>query len=242
MQPRPLILITRVKQDSERFERLLQGANAEIKIIPFFEITPLTPEPIPSTETISTLLITSQHAVPYLSQLEIAKNTPCIVVGSYTKDSLKKAGFRNVVFCANSAAMMRDHLCAKTQPEHILYLRGNDISFDFKSTLQDTPLTLTEITTYDVAHIAPEAQQLKSLLEHQTTIILPLFSVQTAQYVCNALEMSDSGIIQKTIAVPMSTAIADALSNHPWKKMTPSRSAGLQSVAKMVMLLCESAN
>lgn len=238
MQDKPLILITRIKEDSERFRSLLGSAKADIHIQPFFDVNMLTP-PLENADDVDGLLITSQHAIAYLKHHAILKSKPCVVVGKHTRECLRKAGFKNITHCANSAAMMRDYLVGKTQPERLLYPRGGDISFDFKAAMKDSPIQLSEIITYEVAHIEPDMQKLAALLTPKTTIILPLFSVQTAQFVCESLLQLGEEIFQKSIAVPMSTAIADAIGNYSWKKIAPSRSAGLQSVAKMVMLSAE---
>lgn len=231
--PTPRILITRAKADSERFAELLEGVNAAIHIIPFFEVKTLHP-PLDDTLKVDALLVTSQHAVPYAESWTSLKTKPCFVVGQTTQSRLEKAGF-HVAYRAESAHELAVHI-TDVKPATLLYLRGQQISLDFRNVLPAS-INLHELIVYAMVPLSLNVEVLTSVLGKEE-IILPLFSEQTARYVCNTLMHFSKNIS----IVAMSAAIANIVSHYSWKQVIISDAVHLQSVADRIMLLVHDRN
>jgi uroporphyrinogen-III synthase len=235
MQAKSLILITRAQEDSERFRTLLDNAQTDITIIPFFDIESLTPPLIKSDKKYDGIIVTSHHTLPYLMRYSLPKSTPFYVVGTSTKQQLQALGYQNILACTQNVSDLNILLSSISQRSNFLYLRGKSITMDLKYAL-DSKHSIDEAIVYNINHITVDISTLKGIIQPYQHIIVPLFSNHTAQHVLEALEQLDTTTQAKITLIAMSHAIANTTKSKHWKNISIATTADLQSVAKMAML------
>lgn len=229
------VLITREKEGAERFAGLLSSTDLRIHILPFFEVEQLTPI-WPDVSRIDAVLTTSGHAVPALETCSALKEKPCHVVGAFTAERLCSAGFQKMAHIAPDAERLNQHLLQIQQPLSILYARGEQISFDFTSSLGNAGVTIHEVFCYRLTHGTPDPLKLRAALTPSAGVLLPLFSEQTAQHVCDTITHHEAKACSHITAIAMSERIAESVAHFDFKSVVCSDAPDLQSLADKVML------
>jgi uroporphyrinogen-III synthase len=148
------ILIIRQAQQSQALSQFLKQQNYQIFVEPLFIVKKIFNENNwlqYRHKNISAIVITSQNAIDSLKKFNCDINIKIFAVGKKTALKLVEAGFINVSFPKQSCVAELLKLIKKSNLDKtgaILYLRGENISFDLQNSLQKSGYNCAEILTY----------------------------------------------------------------------------------------------
>jgi uroporphyrinogen-III synthase len=148
------ILIIRQAQQSQALSQFLEQQKCQIFVEPLFVVKKIFKENDwlqYRHKNISAIVITSQNALDSLKKFNCDINIKIFAVGKKTAMKLMEAGFVNVFFPKQSCVAELLKLIKKSNLDKmslILYLRGDNISFDLQNSLQKSGYNCAEILTY----------------------------------------------------------------------------------------------
>lgn len=181
---RPSILITRPSDQAERFAltcRTRFGPDVDVAISPILRIEtiPVTVDPA----RYRFLVLTSANAVAALAGGDVA-GMHAYCVGERTAEAAFDAGLAAVSASGDASALVR--LLAEASPEgQGLYVRGEHVSTEMTAQLLAAGIHVDEIVAYrQVAQ--PLGEEARLLLKGGRPVVLPLFSVRSAQLLAEA--------------------------------------------------------
>ena len=180
-----LILTTRPESDSLKDIAYLKDKGFEAISSPLLTIHALGAE-LPSIKDFDSVVLTSQHAARLIKDKDILA-LPCFAVGEATAQAASEAGFKNIIAGESNAADLTETI-KKNPPTRLLWLSGQDISYDIKAGLEAdnivceryplykaelvddfTPMALEALKAGDVGavliHSARTGEQFKKLIE-----------------------------------------------------------------------------
>lgn len=156
------------------------------------------------------LLITSMNAVRNLKYIDI----PVLAVGEKLADFIVKKFDANVICVAKNAQDLYKFIVKNDlKEEKILYLRGEDITFDFKQKLPN----LMEVITYKVLWKNDFGVQLIELLKNQQIKNIFFYSQGCARHFLFLAEKNFLlEFLEKINVYSLSKDIADVVNENPW--------------------------
>ncbi len=171
--PRPVLLLTRPAEDSERFLSALGELAIEVIVSPTTRIDHLPPEPVPpETEGV---ILTSANAVPCLGR---ATGLTAWCVGDRTATAATRAGLSARVGGGSAKELIA--LIKREAPKGpLLYLRGRHVAVDVAGQLRSAGLQVAERVVYRQV-IIPLSSRATAALGGKGPVILPLFSPRSA--------------------------------------------------------------
>ncbi|MCE3255132.1 MAG: uroporphyrinogen-III synthase [Rickettsiaceae bacterium] len=148
------ILLTRPVKSSQKIAKILTEKNLSFLIQPLFSIIK-NKNLEPLSQMPQAVLITSSNAVFALKKLGIKKDILILVVGKKTADSIKKTGYKNVVFANNSATSLLELAKEKLSKNsaEILYLSGSIITIDLAQELLQQNYSAKRIIVYGTKEV-----------------------------------------------------------------------------------------
>lgn len=157
------------------------------------------------------LILTSLNAIWNLSAFSI--NIPVLVVGEKLANFIKKTFNANIIFIAKNAADLHDFIFKNEwQNKKILYLRGEEITFDFKKYFINT----AEIITYKVKWKNNFSLRLIRLFQEQQIKNVLFYSQNCAKYFISLIKKNCLHV-KNMNAISMSENIVNQLSILDWK-------------------------
>lgn len=143
------VLVTRPKEDAERFARELAIAGHVALFSPVMEIEALAAQ-LP-TGSFDIVIATSAHAFTSGAALNIygLEDVPVWAVGERTAKAARAAGFRTIArVCANSAELAANLLSYTNEASGLLYLAGVDRKTALEERLLRSKRRITVVETY----------------------------------------------------------------------------------------------
>jgi|APGre2960657423_1045063.scaffolds.fasta_scaffold00181_6 uroporphyrinogen-III synthase len=148
------ILIIRQVQQIHALSKFLEQKNCQIFAEPIFSVQQIfNPDDqlkYPGNN-IGAFVITSQNAIYALKKFNCDYNVKIFAVGEKTAQKISEAGFKNISYPRQSCVAKLLKLIKQSHHDKtglILYLRGNNISFDLQNSLQKSGYNCAEILTY----------------------------------------------------------------------------------------------
>ncbi|GDX36215.1 hypothetical protein LBMAG18_07260 [Alphaproteobacteria bacterium] len=152
------ILITRSKHNCKALSKFLIAQNYQVFSEPLFKVKKFCGqtnlENIENKFAINkslVLIITSQNALACLSKIKFDKEILIFAVGKKTAQAINKLGYINVHYplqsCANELFKLIVNYKFKNNPS-LLYLRGEQITFNFKGILLKHGFKVEELIVY----------------------------------------------------------------------------------------------
>lgn len=151
------------------------------------------------------LVVTSSNALTSISAQKISLtglNMYC--VGSKTAKLAVDLGAR-VTKTADTAKQLLDEILADNPDEGLLYIRGQEISIDLKKRLNSAGIDTDEMVAYRV-HEQDLTPQANELIRGSGTVVMPVFSVNSAIRLSKKLGTATC----KIVLVTMSKKVSDA--------------------------------
>ena len=223
MSCRKTILITRPQEQAIALKNRLELDALECNILigPVLQISHGHDETFnPIKKDFNALLITSSNALPVTIKLPFFDFTiPVLCVGKVTAEKAKKSGFRDIRYVAENASELFDFIAKHyDQYPSILYLRGKNISFDFKSRLKDLGIHCDEFVAYDALQVTDYPREIISKIMNGEIHLVTFFSKRSAENfisILNKLKIfADDHALKQTKALCISSSVIKSLSGY----------------------------
>lgn len=181
------ILITRPIDQSIELAELLKLKGYHPYLSPLLDIKPHPFDPH-ALQYADFYIATSIHALDAASKSLFCRlSTPLFVVGDHLKEKALKLGFKDVTSASGNAQDL-EALIIQTAPKGsaLLYLRGEDISYDLEASLRQKGYETGSLIVYQSAPL-PLTSAALSLIENDKIDYVSLFSNKTAQFFLNEI-------------------------------------------------------
>lgn len=234
IRPRPVLLMTRPRQASERFVASLppamQGA-VQICVSPLLEIVPATAPPL--IGQVAGVIFSSSNGVEVAKKLGIRSGSPAFCVGQRTTESAHSAGW-NAHFCGDTANALVRELSQSVPEGRLVHLSGTYTRGDIAGRLGAAGVQVVNHAIYDQRPIAL-SDEAQAHLCGSNKVFLPLFSPRTA-----GLFASGAACSETVHAVAISPAAAEPLGRLPVASMRVAPRPSAQSLRQALLDLSES--
>lgn len=214
------ILITRPSCYAEESAAKLIECGYEVVVWPLLSVEFFDLHDI-DLNAYGSVLLTSQNATASLVKSFAPNSISLFVVGHKSADSLLKAGFQNIKQIFESAQQMFEFL-GNNQNFHsslpsrlpMLYMRGEEISLDFKRALasSNSNVILDEIYCYKMNKIHYSNDVVTDLMSKNDISVVFIYSKNSAKVLLNMLSDNFNEVIAHSIrqinVICMSAAIA----------------------------------
>lgn len=228
-EPKPTVLLTRPKVQSQRFAALLKGQvpQAQIEIAPLLEIKKSSH--IPDLEGLSGVIFTSQNAV--LPAPVSGLTAWC--VGERTANAALSAGWNAQAAKGDAHALVK-LINAKRPSGRLLHLRGEVSRGQVAQRLKALGFDVSEEIVY-TQPLLPASKAMKERLSGENPVILPLFSPRTARHFADV-----SDVKAPLHIVALSQAVADELGDIRYETCEiaprPDVEAMLEAISKLIVI------
>lgn len=186
MSDRPILLLTRPAEGSDRFAEMLRarfGADLPIVIAPLqrIEWVDFTP-PDPKTKA---LIFTSQNGVLGWNRDTSAAKLPAYCVGPQTANAARAAG-HEVIQAGGDAEALIDLIQSQKPQAPLLHIRGEHARGNVAQTLTQAGIrTFDRIAYRQIA--LPLSDDARKALQGSTPVIAPLFSPRSVTLLLESL-------------------------------------------------------
>lgn len=225
------VLITRPAAQGMKTAQAITDLGLTPFFCPMLEIVPLSHD-VKSTSC-DALLLTSINAAQNFDLSRFLKDTLIFCVGQSLAAHLKEIGFANIV--SAPAALDLADLMMKSDAQHLLYLRGQEITCDFATLMPRKKVD--EVIVYKADQITEIAPDVLEELKAARISYALFYSARSAQSFAAALEkageMARAGGIK---ALCLSPSVLESVSVLPWKD---SLSATRPTEEALIELLAE---
>ncbi len=229
-KPKPSVLLTRPRAQSERFAQDLrgQGFSGEIVISPLLKIK--ATGQITGLEQAAGVIFTSRNAVECLPAM--SKTAWC--VGRKTAERARQKGWDAKSADGDVETLFQLILRAKPQGR-LVHLRGTHSRGALVARLQDSGFDAEEMVVYQQL-FQPLNSKALSLLSGETPVIVPLFSPRSA-----ALFAKSAPFAAPVYGVAMSEAVRQEMQDVTTRQMLVAAAPNAVSMQKSVLSLTEAA-
>lgn len=213
------VLVTRPKEDAERFAAALKDAGHEVITSPALNIVPLN-GPMIDLDPATILLITSANAIRTLATRTSARENLVLCVGSASAETARTLGFVQVEASPNRGVEgLIAWIVGRFGPSHanFFYPSAADTAGDLQSALTAHGFTLRREVIYRAdaaATLSPEGQE---ALRRNAVDCVAYFSARSVIATIQAASADGfAGRLTARPAICLSAAIAAAAGrNHP---------------------------
>ena len=217
LKAQPLLIITRSQHDSEIFLKNLDAPSAKVMILPLYEYEYFSPA-LPVKNDCDRVILTSSKAIPYISEhREFFKRLKFSCVGETTGKKIKEAGFS-----VSETGDCAKELLPKLKQENvkdILYIRGEDISFNFAGSFSGPEESYREVITYKAVPAEEIFEDITPYISENQDIIITLFSARAAVILEKMIEKQGYASIRtRTKLLSISKRVLESLKYSDWKK------------------------
>lgn len=185
MRPIPLTLLTRPEPEVHALAAVLEEAGIPALVNPLLRILPVDHAFI-TARPATALVFSSSKAVQYGNFPPEAFAMPVFVVGEKTAQTARLRGFVNIHTGPRDAAGLAT-LIAQThtaQPQlfsELIYVRGEDVSYDLSAALQEQGFAIKEQIVYQAVPEGQFAPATLTAFAQERLRLVPFYSGRTAQ-------------------------------------------------------------
>ena len=217
------LLITRPADDAARMAQDVAALGYVPVICPLFAVQP---QPfIPPVAPPDTLVVTSQHAVPWLQNGATARDFPrnltCLAVGERTGQALRNAGFTNVRVAGGDVSALLALILAQPPVKwgKIFYVRGDVVAHDLAVTLGAQGYHIAEQVAYVMAEqVMPP--QLAQFWQQSSGGVVTLFSVRAADaFARHIRQIQAEDNAAKHAVLCFAPGVLNSVRFLPWRAM-----------------------
>lgn len=176
------ILITRDLSRSKQLCEILQQNNFTVYNEPLFEVIKNSVELV-DYKKIGAVILTSFNGCEAILQSSLKKDIKIFAIGKHSSQLLLDSGFSNIEIDSQRSSqtllkLIIDSDIDKALP--ILYFRGQQVNFDFATTLQGKGFMVEDVICYDTKAISSFSSDLLDCSENKIFDYVLLFSQNSA--------------------------------------------------------------
>ena len=230
MSARPLVWLTRPREDSESLLPLLQKFGCEGFIEPMLSIEHLSP-PLPDLTDVKALVFTSANAV---RGWRGPVSLPAYAVGAQTQAAAFEKGFQEVRSVGGDVEALAELISSREKTGPLLYMRGEDVSHPL-SKLLPSHIQVEEIIVYraqTTGHLSKNAME--KLRNGEVSAVL-FFSARTVRTFVQRIQESNlERTLEKTKALCIGSGMVESLSVLPWAHVYVSKTPDRQGMIDLL--------
>ncbi|MAQ70810.1 MAG: hypothetical protein CL565_01310 [Alphaproteobacteria bacterium] len=215
-----LLLITRAINDADKFIKKLPLSDQTVLPFPLYEYeyfdelsSSLKPQ------NFEYVVVTSSQSLPFLiKHKSIFQRCSFLCVGFKTSERLEDHGFNVVEKAATAKDLSK--ILRKPIAQKYLYVRGREISFDFKTFIQQKGGSCEEVIAYGTVPASRLPENLKEKILLSEELIITLFSSRAAEILENLLLIEGmSAVRTRTKVLSISSRVIKSLKQTDWQEM-----------------------
>lgn len=219
---KPVVLITRPREEAENLASELEKHNVSTTIYPLLEIVPvvnLSLSTYPS-HTLNGIIVTSKNATRAAYDWSVYQNLPTWVVGERTADGLRKKGWKNIRHVAQTSSELSLAIRDSGQKSpRLLYLSGEDTSFDFATDLSGYA-QVERLVTYTANPVQQLSANVMASLKSGKITHITVYSERTAAVLESLIKKHGlEEYLKHIVACCLSQSVADTLHVRRWQQV-----------------------
>jgi len=229
-KPKPTVLLTRPRAQSESFAQDLRanGFDGKILISPLMQIEPTGA--VVDLEQVDGVIFTSRNAVEFAPNG--AKQAWC--VGEKTVEVAQRKGWQTISADGDVDALLQQILASRPTGK-LLHLRGEHSRGAVTQRLRDAGYAAEELVVYRQAALTLSGEA-RERLSGESPVIVPLFSPRSA-----ALFVNSGPFVAPIWGVAMSKAVADEMKSNAPDKLLVAKAPKAELMRKSVLSLVKPA-
>ncbi|OWJ61452.1 uroporphyrinogen-III synthase, partial [Inquilinus limosus] len=212
-------LVTRPREEAERFADAMRDRGLDPVIAPVLEIEPADPGPIDLSD-VQAVLATSRNGIDAFARRVKGRDLPVLAVGDATADLARSLGFRDVASAAGDGADLAELAHATLDPAAgvLLHPSGEEVARDLPALLAPAGFTVRRIVLYRARPAAALPSAAAAALADPGLAGVVFFSPRTAKvFATLAARVELTHRLAGLTAVCLSPAVAQALDPSPWR-------------------------
>ncbi|MGK9164877.1 uroporphyrinogen-III synthase [Inquilinus limosus] len=212
-------LVTRPREEAERFAEAMRERGLEPVIAPVLEIEPVDPGPI-ALDDVQAVLATSRNGIDAFARRVPRRDLPVLAVGDATAELARTLGFRDVASAAGDGAELAELVRARLDPAAgvLLHPSGEDVARDLSALLSPAGFTVRRIVLYRARPADELPSAAVEALADPGLAGVVFFSPRTAKvFATLAARVDLTHRLAGLTAVCLSPAVAQALDPSPWR-------------------------
>ncbi|HLG90231.1 MAG TPA: uroporphyrinogen-III synthase [Alphaproteobacteria bacterium] len=217
---RPLVLVTRPREESEELARRLGALGYDTLVEPLLDIVPRAVE-LPPLELYTGLVFTSANGARAFAKLSPTRRLPSYAVGAATATALHGLGFQDVRTGPGEADGLAA-LIAREQPAgtRFLHLSGTTIARDIAGSLAHAGIQVDRLALYEAVPSMRFSPAFVTALYACTVRVVLFFSGRTAEtFGIVAGQMAVTERCCSMAALCLSQRVADKAAALPWARI-----------------------
>ncbi len=234
------ILVTRPKGDEHTMVAALQTSGYRVIHEPLMDVVLRHTERYnvhrAMNEEPDAILVTSRHAVQALAILMELRDVFVICVGEATARAALSAGFTRISTAGGNAQSIIDHVLASyDEGSRFLYVSGDYVRTDLSVALGQAGMRIERIVVYETLATETLSDILVEHIRRRQLDAVTFLSQRTAEIFIELAEKHDiTEHLAHIRAFCMSEAVADGLSQWPWKAVHVAHQATLASLVNSI--------
>ncbi len=230
------VVITRPREETDRFAEALQALNYRVIHEPLMDIflrhterqalhQRLMEEP-------DAIIVTSRYAARALAALTELRDPYLLCVGEATAEAAESLGFLRVTAAGGSVqALMKYIKASYDEDARFLYTSGQQVSADIGPLLGECGMQVERCVLYDAVAAEGLSDTLVEQLRRGQINAITFLSSRTAQIFCSLINKAGVKEACEPIhAFALSEAVVDPLRPMPWKNLHIAPEATLASL------------
>ena len=235
-----LLLITRAINDSRKFIEDLPDFDQTVLAYPLYEYEYFNEhDPSLISQDFERVIITSSQSLSYLwAHEENFKKYRFACVGVKTSEKLKEKGFGVSEKAPTASALLK--MLKDTAKSKFLYVRGREISFDFKKFIQDQGGFCDEIIAYGTVPALQIPDEIKEKILSHESLMITLFSANAAETLEKLLVKEGLEEVRtRTKLLSISHRVIKSLEQTDWQKMYVCEKPDIDSMYALIQKIRE---
>ena len=216
------ILITRPLIDSEDLMGKLFSLGHKIIHIPTLKISALKTESVDINQY-DALIFTSANAIRNLKIVSEDKSKLCFCVGSITEKIARQSGYQNTLSAGGTVNALKNLIINSNELDEkskIVYLCGDNISYDLDIDLKREGLKVKKIINYLAEKITDLSDENKKIIQNNIPDLIFVYSLRSAQSFAEiSKNYSLYPLMTGSTVMCISKKIADFFKTTGWKKI-----------------------
>lgn len=233
------ILVTRPREDSDRFARQLEAKGHDVLVEPLFTIEP-EPEAALELDGVQALLFTSANGARAFAARSERRDLRVFAVGEATADAARDLGFADVESAGGDVDDLARLVRARARPEDgpLLHGAGSVVAGDLAGALQQSGFEVRRAVLYRAEPVAALSGTAIAALREGAVDVAAFFSPRTARtFIGLARAAGVEGACARVALLGLSPAVVEAASEIAWAAQetaeTPNEAALLAALDRL---------
>lgn len=233
------ILITRPREDSERFARQLEAKGHGVLIEPLFTIEP-EPDATLDLDNVQALLLTSANGARAFASRSERRDLRVFAVGDATAEVARSLGFADVESAGGDVDDLARLVRERARPEDgtLLHAAGSVVAGDLAGTLGATGFEVRRAVLYRAEPVAALSDAAVAALREGKIDVAVFFSPRTARQFMSLAEAAGVDRACARVALlGLSPAVVEAAEGITWAERgaaaSPNQAALLAAIDEL---------